>query len=184
MSQITRMKLTYIKALVGLYVLIFLSSLLQSCCNEIVTYTGSGYMTAYYNENEQFELDTINKEFYMRVQFDQEWIVAANYSLMDQAYATSCVYEEQNRIAFGTLKLTSANSFIHKDKLIPARFNLFEMEALDTLRGHWSPDYLEITFHQEFVDSSDFSTPSLMLQLSGSTNDNQPILIKKEIWIK
>ena len=141
-------------------------------------------MTAYYNENEQFELDTINKEFYMRVQFDQEWIVAANYSLMDQAYATSCVYEEQNRIAFGTLKLTSANSFIHKDKLIPARFNLFEMEALDTLRGHWSPDYLEITFHQEFVDSSDFSTPSLMLQLSGSTNDNQPILIKKEIWIK
>lgn len=140
-------------------------------------------MIAYYNENESYGIDSVNQEFHIRTTFDQVWTTAANYSLMDHAYATSCIYNELNNVAFSTLELSTSQRFVYKGDTLPVGYNLFELSTIDTIQGHWSPDQMEITFRQEFIDSSAFINPSLTFVLTGETTNNLPIRIQKEIWI-
>ena len=178
------MKSKYLQALIGLYLFIFLSALLQSCCREEVLYNGNAFISVYH-EGEEMETDTVDHAFTFRISFEQEIEVAQlnTFSLMNSAYATSCVYDPLNKIDFNSLSITLDQSFMHDSNTLEAGYNLLELSAVDSINWQYHAG-MEVYFTQAFYDQSNFENRPYTFTLSGNTNDGQAIREEKTLWIK
>ncbi len=179
------MKTIYFKALIGLYTVVILSSILQSCCKIEERYTGEGKLTAYQGDQMNDDLDTLAGSFFLRVQFNFliEQVSFNGLSLMNSVYATSCAREQINHLDNETFSLNVDKSFEYNGNLIESGYNLLELTNVDT-NSPVDGLYFDIHFTQEFIDNSSLDDSSYTFTFTGNTSDNLTMEFEKNLWIK
>lgn len=182
------MGLRRVKALLGLYGLIFLSVLIQSCCEEDLLITSVGYMSAW--KSADFEsgsgsetIYTITGEFYLDVGFHQKVVAANNYTFMGSAYATSCKENMLNEIDENSLFLAIDHSFVHNEDTIPQNTNLLDLEGSGI---EWNVnDYGTVIFHftDDFFDRSTLENGDYTFSFEGHTSDHTHLASEIELAV-
>lgn len=177
-----------IKALIGLYGLIFLSAIAQSCCEENLLITSEGYMSAWQwieteNGSSTATIDTITGAFYLDASFHQKLVAANNYGLMGSAHAMSCRENMLNTIDENSLFLAIDQSFVLNGDTIPQNSNLLDLEESGI---EWNVnDFGSVKFHftEDFFNRAALQNGDYTFMFVGRTSDNTQLALESELAV-
>lgn len=177
-----------IKALLGLYGLIFLSAIVQSCCEEDLLITSEGYMSAWLwieteNGSSRETIDTITGDFYLDASFHQKVVAANNYSLMGSAYATTCQENMLNTIDKSSLSLVIDQSFVLNEDTVPPNSNLFVLQesGIDWNVNEFGA--VMVHFTEDFFNRASLQNGDYTFLFEGRTSDNTNLSAETELVV-
>lgn len=182
------MKNLKIKTLLGLYGLIVLSCLVQSCCEEYLTITEIGGIYAWdlYEDRDGYierrSTTTITGEFVLGVYFQYSFSSLNNVSLVSSSYATSCKETLTNAIDKSTLGLFLNKSFVLNGDSIPAHANLLEIENSGVVLHMVLDRGVEFKFTDSFFSKATLDNGDYVLTFNGRTDDN--VQLQSEIEVE
>lgn len=166
------------KTLLGVYGLILLSGLIQSCCEEEITITSFGSMEAwrlYEDENgymDRESISTVTGEFILGTYFVEEISSLNNVSLMSSSYALSCKETRINSVDKSSLDLSMNKGFVLNGDSVLANTNLLEIENLGVELQDMAGGNIEFRFTESFFSNTTLENGSYIFKFNGSTDDN------------
>ena len=181
------MNLKY-KLLFGIHILILLTTILQSCCEEELIITDEGSMTAWelYKTDGggigRKEISTITGDFIIGAYFREETSWIDNISLINRCYATSCKETRLNSIDEESLVISIDKGFVLNGDSIQPEINLLELEnsgiTILSITGGW----IEFRFTETFFSNTTLENDDYKFYFIGKTNDN--VKLNSEITLR
>lgn len=176
------------KALFGLYALIFLSAVVQSCCEENLLITSDGYMSAWETvETEdgtgtsRNQIYTVTGEFQLYVDFHKKQVAANQYSFIGSAYATTCRENMLNSIDESSLFLAVDQSFVLNDDIIPPHTNLLDLQNSGIEETVNAEGWIYFNFTEDFFNSAILQNGDYTFSFEGRTSDNTELVSEMEL---
>jgi hypothetical protein len=179
------MKSINLKALFLLYAVILGSGLLQSCCDDRFRIISATHFNILQTIDESYVLaDTIRGEFTMEVILDYRLAQTSKASLINSAYATSCIESFVNTVNKESLSLITDHAIVFNKDTIPAGYNILQLINSGIEVENYDGHYLGIFFPQSFFDNSFFEDGDYYFKFEGRTDDNIQLIVQEVIPVR
>ena len=157
------------KAIAFYFSVLFITVVLQSCCNDSFRIIGAGTITAYDLETLS-STNEITGTFSISQIHEVELVHVENFSLVNSAMALSCDYAFDNPLIADEIKISFDKDFTYKGTVIEANSDFSQLEDIQLLGWEGT---IEIIFPAEFIDNIEFDNDTYTFKITSKTVDEQ-----------